>query len=300
MRLHHLVCAFVFSIFVNDLFAQDLIIRIYGDSIHCKVDAEEERFIYYRTASTKRGETEIISRKEVKSIIYGFESAAKAKIGERKVGKSYKSFEVAVQAGYSRILSTDDLYGEDFQNLYDEIRDGPYIDARANYFLNPDFGIGLVYSTSSYESNETILVEVTLPSGSILSGNISHDRTVSYYGFNLAYRPEPGISNVGFQLEAGLGFLQFEDKGDFVGLYNLQSSGIGGHISGSLRLGLGEGFYLPLFLSLKGFNITSFDFTASTEMDPELASGLASLYNNLEGGITMSRLQVGLGLGFSF
>ncbi|MCZ4407464.1 hypothetical protein O3Q51_01490 [Cryomorphaceae bacterium 1068] len=278
---------------------QDLIIRIYGDTIHSKIDREDERFIYYRTERTSRGETEVIARKEVREILYGIDTSIKTKIPPKKFEKGYKSFQVSVHAGYSRILSTDDLYGDDFESVYDEMRNGFFVDARANYFFNKGIGLGVLYSTSGYQTDSDIPVLVSLPSGTDLIGELSHDRTLNYYALNLAFRINQS-STVNFQIDVGMGLLTFEDQGDFIGAYNLTSSALGGHLSASFQLGLGEGFYLPAFFSLKGFSLSSFELNPSSEMNPELALGLQSLYDNLEGGITAGRLQLGLGLGFSF
>jgi hypothetical protein len=278
---------------------QDLIIRIYGDTIYSKIDQEDNRFIYYRTQSTNRGETEIISRKEVREIIYGLDTSVERKIAPKKLAKDYEVFQLSVHAGYSRILNTDELYGEDFESVYDEMRGGVFLDVRANYFFNKDVGIGLLISNSLYQTDSRVPIFDTLPSGTIITGELSHDRTLNYYAFNLAFRIHQS-SNVNLQIDVGFGLLTFEDQGDLMGDYTLTSSSIGGHLSASFQLGLGEGFYLPAFISIKGFRLSSFQFEPSSEMNPELALGVKSLYNNLEGGINANRIEFGLGLGFAF
>jgi len=284
---------------IHESFAQDLVIRIYGDTIHCKIDREEERFIYYRTPETKRGEEEIISRKEVREVLYGMDSQAE-KVRPIKVAKDYEMVQATVHAGYSRILNSDDLYGQDFEELYDDLRGGVFIDGRLNIFLNEELGLGFLYSRSTYDAQSEAMVVATLPSGNMLTGGLAHDRRVNYFAVNLAYRVSKPLSNFNLQLDVGVGYLDFEDRGDFIGGYTLRSGSLGMHLSGSFQLGLGEGFYLPAYLSLKGFSLSTFDFEPSPEMDPELALGLSTLYDNLEGGITMTRLQIGLGLGFAF
>lgn len=279
---------------------QDLIVRIYGDTIHCKVDQEDERFVYYRTESTSRGETEIISHKEIREILYDAEKSVKRNIAARKFRKEYETFQISVQAGYSWILSADDLYGDDFESLYDEMREGAFIDVRANYFFNSEVGLGALYSSSRYQTNSTIPVLVNLPSGKDLAGGLRHNRSLNYYALNVAFRLDQNSSNMSFQIDVGLGVLSFEDRGEFIGAYRLNSNSIGGHFSASFSLGLGEGFYLPATVSIKGFRLSTFDLKPSDEMDPELAVGLQDLYDNLEGGINANRLQVGLGLGFAF
>ncbi len=289
----------IFGLFAISGQSQDLIIRIYGDTIHSKIDKEDERFIYYRTESTGRGETEVIARKEVREILYGIDTSTKRKIAPKKFEKEYESFQVSVHAGYSRLLKADDLYGEDFESVYDEMRGGVFVDARANFFFNEGVGLGVLYSNSSYQTDSEVPVLVSLPSGTDLIGELSHDRTLNYYALNLAFRIQQS-SNFSFQIDVGMGLLTFEDKGEFIGAYTLTSSSLGGHISAGFQLGLGEGFYLPAFISLKGFSLSSFELDPSSEMNPELALGLQSLYDNLEGGITAGRIQFGIGLGFAF
>jgi hypothetical protein len=279
---------------------QDLIIRIYGDTVHCKIDQEDERFIYYRTQSTNRGETEIISRKEVREITYGLDTSAERKIAPKKIDKGYESFQLSIHAGYSWILNTDDLFGEDFESTYDELRGGVYFEVRANYFFTEEIGLGGLYSNSRYQNNSSVPILVNLPSGTELIGGLSHDRTLNYYAINLAYKLEQNSSNMSFQFDVGFGILAFEDRGDFIGNYTLTSTSLGGHFSASFKLGLGEGFYLPAIIAIKGFRLSSFEFAPSSEMNPELAIGLQSIYDNLEGGINANRIQFGLGLGFAF
>lgn len=279
---------------------QDLIIRIYGDSIRCKVDREEQRFIYFRTIETRRGETEIIARKEVSEVIYGFDVNSENTLGEVTPIKSFKTVQVSVHAGYSWIISTDDLYGDQFESVYSDLRQGIFIDARFDYFLNEELGLGIIYSSSSYDSEPIGVAVGNLPSGNTFSGELRHDRSIRYYGVNLAFRLMQSAANVSLQLGLGLGILKFDERGTFIWDYRLTSSSIGGHLSGSFQLGLGQGFYLPVFISLKGFNLSVFDFKPSSEMNPEVALGLQNTYDDLIGGISMSRFQIGIGLGFSF
>jgi len=292
----------LFSVFVLCCISgkgQDLIIRIYGDTIYAKIDQEDERFIYYRTKDTNRSESEIIARKEVREIIYGAVGYDGKKIAAKKLGKDYETLQLSVRAGYSFILKTDDLYGDDFETVYDEMRGGVFLDARVNYFINRDIGLGVLYSSSRYQTNSSVPIIVSLPSGTDLTGELLHNRHLHYYAFNVAFRIQQS-STMNFQIEVGLGLLTFEDQAKFIGDYKLTSSSVGGHLSASLHLELGEGFYLPAVISLKGFSLSTFDLEASANMNPELVLGLESLYNNLEGGITTNRVQLGLGLGFAF
>jgi len=279
--------------------AQDLIIRIYGDTIRAKIDKEESRFIYYRTTETRRGETEIIARTEVREVFYDFDSSYGKRIGKKKIQKKYETFQLLVHAGYSFILREDDLYGDDFQTVYKEVREGAFIDARVNFFLSEEIGVGLLYSHSGYRTNTDIPISVTLPSTTVLTGELSHDRQLSYYAGNLAIRLLSS-PNFNVQIDVGVGLLEFIDRATFINDYSLRSTALGGHISASFQLVLGEGFYLPAFVSIKGFNLSSFDLDPSPNMDSELVLGLEGIYGRLNTGISASRFQAGLGLGFAF
>ena len=79
---------FLFGAAASTVKSQDLIVRIYGDTLSGKVDKEDARFVYYRTIHTKKGETEIISLKEVAEIIYGGDVSASRKPKEKRLEKS--------------------------------------------------------------------------------------------------------------------------------------------------------------------------------------------------------------------
>jgi hypothetical protein len=279
--------------------AQDLIVRIYGDTLNAKIDKEDTRFIYYRTAETRRGEMEIIARKEVKEILYDFIQVKENRFVRRKPKKKHEIFQVIAHAGYSYILNTDDLYGEDFESVYREMRDGPFLDVRANYFLSADLGLGLLVSRSEYGMDEDIPILVELSDGTELTGDLSHSRELNYYAFNLAFTVQSS-HNFKLQIDVGAGALYFRDNSTFINDYTLESTALGGHISAGFHLVLGEGFYLPAVVSIKGFSLSNFDLATPSEMNEEVARGLQSIYDNLNNGISAGRIQLGLGLGFAF
>lgn len=281
--------------------AQDLIVRIYGDTIRGIVEKEDQRFVYYQTLKSKKGETELISLKEVSAIIYDADNAQGRKLKESRNSSVRGAIQISMQTGFSLILGEDDLYGEDFELIYDELRFGPVLDARVNYFLREDLGLGIVYSTSQYESVTDVAASIlVLPDSVLYTGAIDHDRRMNYYGLNLAFKNENSNMNLNYQVDIGLGLITLEDNGTFIENYRLNSSGVGGHISGTVQLGLGQGFYLPLMASLKGFNLNEFTITPSAEMPSEIVPLLEEVYNSLDAGITAMRFQLSLGLGFSF
>lgn len=279
--------------------AQDLIVRIYGDTIHCRVDQEDQHFVYYRTTPSRRGVSKIISIKEVREIFYDVNTNRK-KVGLRKTERLYEKIQITMQAGYSHILVIDDMYGDKLEELYDELRGGTYLDARGNYFLNADVGVGFLYSHSRFRTKTEISVKLSAPPALEFNGGLLHNRYVNYYAVNLAYRMQSDASKTVFQIDAGLGILTFEDRGKLIDEFQLTSFALGGHLSGSFQLGLGEGLYLPAYVSLKGFSLSSFKLNTDPDIDPDLREIMEGIYFNLGRGISMSRLDVGIGLGFAF
>jgi hypothetical protein len=280
--------------------AQDQIVRIYGDTIQCYIEREDQQFLYYKPFDSKKAETEVISVKEVIDIIYDRSVTRIRKYDEKIESKKFRRFQISSVYGYSWTLSADDIYGEDFQLVYDELRGGPFLDLRLNCFLNEEVGLGLLYSNSQYENNEDVGVAVRFQDGTEVSGPLDHDRTIHYYALNLAFNHSSERNNFAFQIDIGLGLLTLEDRAAFINDYTLRSSGLGGHISARFSIDLGEGFYLPANVGLKGFNLRTFDITPSQEMAPDIIRVLDSIYETAQNGITMNRVEVGLGLGFSF
>jgi hypothetical protein len=300
LRLSAFLLVFLSIVCVGQAQAQDAIIRIYGDTVFCKIDQEDSRFIYYRTAESHKGETEIISRKEIRTIIYGLSEASISKIKPKKPEKAFETIQFSVHAGYSWILSADELYGEDFDDFYDDMRGGPFIDARLNYFLTQELGLGLLYSTSRYETDPIGIVVSNPTTGNSFNGELLHNRNINYYALNVGFRSVQASSNINLQLDIGLGILTFEDNGRFISDYRMTDTTLGGHLSGSFRLGLGQGFYLPAFISLKGFRLGNLDIEPSDEMEEEVEIALKSIFESQPRGLTMSRVQFGVGLGVSF
>jgi hypothetical protein len=87
------------------LVAQDLIVTIQRDSIFCKIDRTDDRFVYYRTAKTKRSGYELISNREVKELVYD------VGVGEGKIiepireKRGYEMFQLWGGGGYSRLFN---------------------------------------------------------------------------------------------------------------------------------------------------------------------------------------------------
>ncbi|MCH2214446.1 MAG: hypothetical protein MK086_04665 [Flavobacteriales bacterium] len=303
------------SVIAGEVNSQDFIIRIYGDTIAAKVDEKDQRFVYYRTIHTRKGQTEIISLKEVAEIIYGGDMSNSRKPKEKQPSKLREVIQISAQGGYSWMLNEDDIYNtsalntqlaELIEEVYRDLRSGPFLDIHANYLVNEDLGVGFLYSTSRYQNNTDLAIALVTvpdplsPDSTVYSGPLDHDRQVNYFGLNLAFRNKSSDTNFNFQIDLGMGFLSLEDRGSFINEYRLSSTGIGGHISASFQLNLGEGFYLPISALLKGFNLSSYQITPSNKMPRDVELAIESIYNQLDGGITMTRFQLGLGLGFTF
>lgn len=277
--------------------AQDYIIRIYGDTISAKVDRSTERFVYYRTPDTRRGEQEIISKKEVSEILYNADPDPNDNLKAWKETRKYSLFELGIDGGYSRLFNLENPFGTDFDEYYKELSNGTYVHGSVIYRVNEELGFGVSYAHSEYSNKvEVVLVN---PGGARLSGMLSNDHVLDYYAATLSYIPVEFQSGNRVQVIAGVGVMRFVSSSRVVYPFRLEATSFGAHLGVSFELALGGGFYLPLRLTVRGFNVFDVSFKPGENMPDDVRSDLEVLYGP-QTGINFGRADIGAGLIFAF
>ena len=274
--------------------AQDLIVRITGDSLHVKVDSQNDTFVYYIAHNSKRGEREVISRKEISQILYNYESPdgqlrrkANFKTRDYKFVHFYAQF-----SGY--YLPNEDIPDDNFKEYYTELQFGSGYSAGANYFLTERIGVGLAYSFSQYGN----AVAVTHPPTGA-QGTLSDNLKINYYGTNVVFRFDLGESETNFILSIGAGINQYRNDAKIIYSYNIKAHSIGFHASAAFNLSLGGGLAIPITLGYIGNTVGNF----SLEMDDNMPDDFkGSLEQSLSDGnsLSVARLFAGVGLSFAF
>ncbi len=284
----------IFSFLVlssNYLSCQDLIITIFQDSIHCKVDKTNDTFIYFRTKKTKGNSPDVISRKEVAELIYNFDQRS---IPSRKQ-RDYDMFEVYGSFAVTRLLSEipRNLPGE-FSEYLNQLKWGFGFSAGTNILISENMGIGISFSQTNFENS----VEV-MQVGTGITGTLSDDIVLTYLGVGVVYSGVSGEGRSFFQLNAGLGYLWYSNEARTIYPYNVNSRSLGGHISTSLNFSLGSGVYVPVQIGLKGFSASSMKLSFPGDLPDEFREGITlEVENNDPAAVLRVHLSVGLLISF--
>jgi hypothetical protein len=274
--------------------AQDLIVTIQSDSIFCKIDRTDDRFVYYRNAKTKRTDYELISKREVKELVYDVGTIAGESIEPMREKRGYEMFQFWGGGGFSRVFSGNGEVSEEFEEYYDKLRSGFFYTGGFNIFLNESIGLGGFFSASNYSNSVDVINTTTM-----VTGQLSDDISLRYIGLNLAIRVIPENLDMTFQFNLGLGQSRYVNEAAVIYPFRIEGNAVGGHASAELQLKLGQGIYLPIYLRLLGFNINEIEFTPGQDMPPADEEEIRTIVLSSVP-VNISRFQIGAGLCFSF
>lgn len=274
--------------------AQDIIVRITGDTLHVKVDSQNDTFVYYISPDSKRGEREVISRKEIAQILYNFEKPD----GQLKRKANYKTRDYQVIQFYAQFtgyyLPDENIPKGNFKEYYEELQFGTGYKAGGNYFLSKQFGVGLTYSLSKFSNS--IPVRDTL-SGA--RGRLSDDVSINYFGASAEFRFDLGESETNFMLSVGAGMNLYHNDAKRIYGYILKAHSVGFHATASLNLSLGGGLYIPITFGYIGNTVGNISLEYADNMPDQLRESLQLSLNDVNS-LSVGRLFAGLGLSFAF
>ncbi len=274
-------------------YGQDIIVRVTGDTIHVNVESSNETFVYYTSASTKRGELDVISRKEIAEILYNVENVkGRQRQVNRREARAYELIQVYLSFQGCFLPNAAIPEGE-FKEYYTVLQYGSGFRGGLNFYFNEFIGIGATYSKSSYKNS----IPVQLVSTGV-QGNLSDDIRIQYLGTGAVFKFNMGEKKTNFTLEAGAGINFFNNDAESVYGYNLKGQGLGIHLSGAFNLNLGGGLYLPLKVGYIGNYVGNLTLKTNTNMPAELKNELEDAIENQN--ISVTRLSLGAGLLFAF
>ncbi len=291
--LRNLLLLLLLGISNHDILrAQDLIIKITGDTLRCKVEQANDQFVYYRTASTKRGESDVISRKEVREIIYAAYSTTSKERNALKREKSYETLAFWGGGGYSRVIEAEVDGPDGIKEYYNKLNNGYWYGGGFNYFVNAEIGFGAFYSTSEYSN--TITVEDTI-TGRI--GPLTDYIRLQYVGLNFVVRMKQSQDNwLTYQLNLGPGWSMYENDAALFYGYALRSNALGIHFNGELMASLGQGTYIALQMGIKGISHGEVAFTPADDMPADLSEQIQLL---IDQSLPLNVFRLDLGLTFT-
>ncbi|MFN2429224.1 MAG: hypothetical protein ABR574_04330 [Cryomorphaceae bacterium] len=288
---------FLIGIFLLDFStagnAQDLIVKLNGDSLHVKITGANDQFIYYITPKLKKGKRLVVSRKEVATVLYNYE-AEDPQLKDPVEKRGYEIFQIYGMYMGSRLLQYESLDFGDFSEYDDALRwSSSGLTAGINFFIDEQTGFGLLFS-QNYFSNS---IDVLDPNSGA-TGKLSDQITLQYYGANIAYRIPADNNNILFQINGGLGLCTFQNEASVIYRYDVTGSSLGLHLIGMANFSLGYGLYIPVQLGVKGFNIANLSADFPGEIPNDIRNALSNQISNQSYSIT--RLELSVGLMFAF
>jgi len=290
-ELKYNIALFLMLPVAQSLCAQDLIITISQDSVHCRVEKTTDTFIYYRTRKTKRSSMEIIARKEVIELIYNFEQDD---IPDAKI-REYARFQIYGGFTGSRLLSEipRNLPNE-FSEYLNGLKWGIGYSGGVNFMISKSAGVGMLFSQTEF-NNSVDVMQV----GTGITGILSDDIRLSYLGASFVYSGSVSNSETFFQLNVGLGYLWYLNEARTIYPYSVESTSIGGHLQGSVNFSLGSDIYIPLQLGIKGFSVPTLTASFNEGVPDEYREAIRFELMNNEPAMLM-RLELSVGLLISF
>lgn len=289
--------AFFFSylfFLTGNLAAQDIIVRITGDTIHCKVDRTNDQFVYYFTPKSKANNEEVISRLEVSTIIYDFEAPdTRTSRKERAVRLEYTRYDIWVAYGLNHI-NIENPGNNDFEDYFRKLQTGRILSAGMRFFFSENLGFGVSYFNSGF-SNAIGNVRYS-PTGQV--GTLSDDIRIQYIGAGVNVRFPLPISLSIFNLEVGAGYSFFRNEGSIIERYVMRAQGIGGHLMVDFDLHIGGGVYIPIKGGVNGFTVKDIE-TEVENPNSELGSTILNA-NGATDRIDITRLSLSIGLLVTF
>lgn len=298
MPLRPSVFLYAFTLFAPVCKAQDLLITITGDTIRCRVEQSNEQFVYYRTLKTRRGEQDVISRKEVREVVYAaYEAGVKERNALADRGRKF-SPGLWGGGGWSVLVDNGQEPGENLEAYYRQLRSGYWVGGGAYFMLSQELGLGGIYSISRFANS--IGVQLSNQQNVVIrTGILSDDIRIQYIGAGLVLRLGADTDWYRLQLNIGPGLNLYRNDARFFFDYALRSTGVGGHMSLEGLLNLGQGMSLGVHAGFKGIQNTSLK-AEYTDGIPDDVFELLKLLNENQRPLNVLRLDVGVSFHIQF
>lgn len=289
MRSAFVITILLFAFSAN---AQDIIVRVTGDTINAKIESQNEAFLYYFDHHSKAKDIQVISRKEVLEVIYNFETIDFKRRRPNRL-RNYDVVHLSMQYTGYYINNTEMVIHRGIDGYYEKLQFATGLYARADFFFDEFFGVGGMYALA--KSSNSVGYVLT-PWG--VFGKLADEISINYYGIHAVMRYRLGDSQADVLLSLGMGYQTFRNNGKIVYDYKLNGYDFGFHGSGQFNLFLGDGIYVSVSLGYIGRDIgnLSGDFK---NMPKEIEEDLNYVVKNMPK-INTERIFIGAGLTFAF
>lgn len=252
------------------LFAQDLIVKTDGDSINCKITKVKDGIIYFTYQEGKELLNTLLFTDKVKIYQYNYSSTAIVNDKDVRGNMRISHFRLAVNGGLGYRLGkiSSDVPSE-FKQYVKDLKSGYSYGVDMSYYFNEKFGAGFKYSVFS-SNNEMDDIYVKYSNGTIKSGKMSDDISLSFIGPCFMTRYYRNDSQNYLLMNIGLGYLGYTNKAVLITDYTIKGNTVGLCAELGYDLALSENIAIGFL----------FSYVAGVMTEYELSDGITS--NNIE------------------
>jgi hypothetical protein len=224
---------FLFLIFlaVIQVKSQDLIVKTNGDMINCKITNIQDSTIFYNYVIKDEMKSKFIHIKQVKSYEYNYYK--KTVIGLNSTlnddlinSNDFSRLRLALNFGgaYRTVKLSDGLSAVE-QDYLDGIMLGYNFSGDLHYYITEQRGIG-VKAGLFRASNSIDPISIRID-GNLLTGKMSDDITITYFGPSYSLRLVHGKNDNCFLLNFGVGYVNYQNNAVLIDDFVITSETLG-------------------------------------------------------------------------
>lgn len=228
--------------------AQDLIVKMNGDSINCKIRGMDQMGLHYRYLYGTQVENAYILRREVKEFRKGAFAEPYTGHLDRRLLRGYPYLRMSARMGPTWISGAIDSSLPDWQKDYlNEVRSGKHFAFDAHYMISQKWGLGLHGSwfRTFHTLDDVLLV---FEDGTDTIGVMSDDVRISMIGPSACF--ELPLNSMSWHVYAtlSLGMMKFRNDAKFIWPFVITGDSFGVQLgmNGEYRLADGIGFGIGL------------------------------------------------------
>ncbi|MEZ4853634.1 hypothetical protein [Flavobacterium sp.] len=174
-----------------------------------------------------------------------------ATFSQEKIETKKNNMLIDLSGGFSyRLGKTEDTGNYLMDNYIKNLKKGVGLDASIYVQFKKESNHYIGFKYNSFLKNSGINgVYIDAPNGSSGQGGVEDKIRISFYG--LMYMYSKHINNDALSVEAGLGYIHYKDKADYLDQYIITGGSVGLNTSISYLISLGNGFYIGPKLGLQ-------------------------------------------------
>lgn len=262
--MRKLISGLLFLFVQITLFAQnyeDIIILKTGDTIFCNITKVNTKYLYYDTKNGDLTDLSYVMKSDVEKYFQSGIIVDTPESASLNTLFSDKRLRIGITGGYSnRLAKIPSGVDEIMVGYYKDMKSGFNYGLDFAYYFNYKNGVGIKFS--KYRSVvPPIDIFMELPDGTIITGKMSDDVTIKYFGLAYSFKSNAVQNNGWFFGNIGFGFMGYKDNTVLIDDMTLEGSTIGYNMDLGYDFRLSDGVALGLQLSLFSGILTSVDVT---------------------------------------